>query len=201
MNDILLAHLNDNERREILETDDPVRYGTVLLALEQIEKEQIAGALAECGVYRGTMSQFLHKHAPTRLLYLFDTFEGFDPRDVEGTQDERFRDTSAELVRSAFGSADTIVIRQGYFPESAKGLSEERFAFVMIDFDKYRPILAALDFFYPRMHRGGYVVLHDYNSTESDYGCFRAATEFLASKPERLITIPDKWGSALFRKI
>jgi O-methyltransferase len=42
--------------------------------------------------------------------------------------------------------------------------------------------------------------MHDFNNPESDRAISRAATEFLADKPERLIEIPDEWGSALFRK-
>jgi hypothetical protein len=51
------------------------------------------------------------------------------------------------------------------------------------------------------MPRGGYMVVHDYNHPESDWGAYRAVNEFLAGKCELLITIPDMWGTVLFRKV
>jgi len=47
-----------------------------------IEHEGIPGSLAELGVYRGTTAKLLHALFPGRTLWLFDTFEGFDPRDL-----------------------------------------------------------------------------------------------------------------------
>jgi O-methyltransferase len=43
--------------------------------------------------------------------------------------------------------------------------------------------------------------MHGYNNPESNHGIARAAHEFLADKPERLVEIPDVWGSAVFRKL
>ena len=84
----------------IATSDDYFRYATLGLALERLRTERIAGALAEVGVWRGETSAFLHRVAPERRLYLFDTFEGFSDKDLPaGSADSRFRDTSAEAVR------------------------------------------------------------------------------------------------------
>ena len=48
---------------------------------------------------------------------------------------------------------------------------------------------------------GAYFFMHDFNNPESNHAISRAAQEFLADKPERLVEIPDVWGSALFRKL
>jgi O-methyltransferase len=198
---LMQPHLSEAQRRLLVGTGDPIRYGTLLLAFEQLSKDQIPGSLAECGVYRGWLSKFIHNVAPERRLFLFDTFGGFDSRDVSAHGDERFRDTSVQSVLEHIGSAENIVVRKGYFPETTVGLEDERFAFVMIDFDKYEPTLAALEFFYSRVSRGGFVFVHDYNSPESDWSCSRALDGFLADKVEEPICIPDPWGSALFRKL
>jgi hypothetical protein len=61
---------------------------------------------------------------------------------------------------------------------------------------------ATTDFnFYPRLVRGGYFFMHDYNSDESGRAVSRAAHSFMNDKPELLIEIPDFFGTALFRKI
>jgi O-methyltransferase len=197
---MLVPYWSDAERRAIVNSGDPIRYGTLRLALSEVSKQNIPGALAECGVYRGSLSRFLHEDLRERQLYLFDTFEGFDPRDSHAKGDTRFADTSVDGVLKTIGHAEKIVIRKGYFPETASGLEGERFAFVMIDFDKYEPTKAALEFFYPRVTRGGFIFVHDYNNPESEWACSRALNEFLSSKPEHPVAIPDAWGTVVFRK-
>ena len=46
--------------------------------------------------------------------------------------------------------------------------------------------------FYPRMVRGAYFFMHDFNNPESNHAISRAADEFLRDKPERPIEIPDE---------
>jgi O-methyltransferase len=191
-----------NQHQRIVSSDDPVRYGTLMLALEQIANDHVSGALAECGVYRGILSKFIHEQMPNRKFYLFDTFWGFDDRDLDapGT-DLRFRETSEVEVLDYIGDTQNIFLRKGYFPETAVGLELEQFAFTMIDFDKYEPCMAALDFFYDRTNPGGFIFVHDYSNPESDWACSKALDKFLADKPEKPILIPDAWGTALFRKV
>jgi len=197
----MVPYYNQNQRYSIIETGDPVRYGSIDLALQQILKDRVPGSLAECGVYKGTLSKFIHDRVPDRRLFLFDTFQGFDRRDCTTDLDLRFKDTSEAEVLRYIGNSDNITIRKGYFPDTSVGLENENFAFVMIDFDKYKPTMAALTFFYPRVLSGGYIVVHDYNSPESDWACSRALDKFLVDKPEKLVPIPDGWGSAIVRKI
>jgi len=178
------------------------RYATIALALRRIDLERITGALAEAGVYRGAASRFIHRLAPGRHYYLFDTFSGFHQDDVEAGvgEDPRFRDTSLEAVLRAIGDTANIEPRKGRVPETFAGLEGERFAFVLLDMDLYAPTISALQFFYPRLSPGGYLMVHDYHNPESDWACRRAVDEFLADKPEGAIEIADMWGSVMFRK-
>lgn len=180
---------------------DDVRYTALALAIQRLETERIEGAFAELGVYKGTTSRFIHRQAPHRRFYLFDTFDGFPREALEVADDSRFKDTSQDKVAKLIGNSQNIFFRAGCFPGTAAGLEEERFALVMLDFDLYKSALDAFRFFYPRMVRGGYFFMHDFNSPESDYAISRAAKEFLQDKQECLVEIPDIWGSAVFRKI
>ena len=199
----LKPYFTNKQRTEIVYNGDPVRYGTMQLALEQINKHNIQGAIAECGVWKGYLSKFINTFSNNRKFYLFDTFTGFNENDTDNfnTSDVRFKDTSAQGVLNYIGNKDNIIVKQGYFPETTKGLENENFSFVVIDFDKYEPTKAALDFFYPRMQRGAYIFVHDYNSPESNWACKRAVDEFLKDKNEISISIPDAWGSCLFIKL
>jgi O-methyltransferase len=186
--------------KAIADSPDPVRYATMAMALKSIERENIPGSLAEVGVYRGDLSRLIHALAPQRELYLFDTFAGFPEADLDAPN-PRFRDTSVEMVKRALGDLNYVIFRKGYFPETAKGLEQEKFAFVMLDLDLYKPTVAGMEFFYPRLVSGGYLFAHDYNSPESDYAVSRAVNEYMKDKPEKIIELPDRWGSIVIRKI
>ncbi len=168
---------------------------------QRVRGEQIPGAFAELGVWRGVTSAFLHRLAPERTLYLFDTFAGFPDADLPpGAHDLRFRDTSEAAVRARVGASDNVVLRPGYVPDTLGGLEDERFAFVLLDLDLHDPTLAvARVLLSAGPGRAATSCMHDYNNPESDWACKRAFDAFLADKPERVVELGDMWGSALIR--
>lgn len=178
---------------------DVIRYTSLALAISRLRREKVPGSFAEVGVFRGMTSRVIHRLAPERTLYLFDTFEGFPKEDLD-REDPRFRDTSVAMLERTIGDLNNVVIRKGYFPETAAGLEGESFAFVMLDLDLYKPMLAGMEFFYPRLAPGGFLFAHDYNSPESDWAVSRALDGYLADKPDKLIDLPDLWGSVMLRK-
>lgn len=190
-------YLPIEQRRLFLDTSDPVRYGAIKLAIDRINDHNIPGALAEVGVYQGHTSKIIHMLAPNRHLFLFDTFEGFPNKDLEGRLDHRFMDTNIDIVKEVIGNMDNIDIRKGYFPETTAGLENEIFAFVMLDVDLYAPTLSGLNFFYNRLSPGGYIFIHDYSDGHEVY---KAVNEVMADKPEGIVCLPDTWGSAIICK-
>lgn len=120
-------------------------------------------AVAEGSVFQGMFSREINLCFPERTLYLFDTFDGFDGRDVEVELKEGFsnvktgyyNETSEAAVLAKLPHKEKAIIRKGYFPATTSGLENERFLFVSLDFDLYNPVLSGLRFFYPRMMRGG----------------------------------------------
>lgn len=187
----------------IISSWDPVRYGTIALAINTIKNEQIEGHFAELGVFQGETSTIIHILAPEKKLYLFDTFEGFPKEFLEDKSDSfRFKNTQIEWVKQKLGSSDNIIIRKGIFPETTNGLESEKFAFVYLDADLYKSTLEGLRFFYPRISKGGYLLIHDYhNPQESNAGVLRAVNEFMKDKVEKILEIPDVLGSIILRRI
>lgn len=185
----------------IARKQDYFRYATLGLAVQRVRDEGVPGAFAEAGVWRGETSALLHALAPERRLYLLDTFSGFPDDGSPSAADTRFRDTSEAAVRRRVGSSPQVVLRPGRIPDTLAGLEEEAFAFVLLDLDLHEPTRAALEFFYPRLSPGGYLVVHDYNNPESDWACRRAFDAFLAGRPERVVELGDMWGSALIRRL
>lgn len=187
--------------KEILKSGDPIRYAFIACALARIVEEKIEGAIAEVGVYQGETSRFIQQCVGERELFLFDTFEGFPSSDLERAGDDRFRQTNPDIVRMNLVHPDSVHIQKGYFPETTRGLEEKQYAFVLLDLDLYKPTLEGLKYFYPRLAPGGYIMLHDFNSPESDHATQRAVTEFMQNGlKEQILDIPDRWGSAVFRK-
>jgi len=181
---------------------DKVRFYHLWFQVEQLKKNKVSGAFAELGVHQGKTAKAIHHMDQERKFYLFDTFEGFAKEDLsqENQTDGRFStemfdDTSVGKVQKYINGNDNLIFKQGFFPDTAAGLDSESFAFVHIDADLYEPTLKALNFFYPRLSKGGVIIVHDYNHTWG--GIPKALNEFIKSVPESLVELPDWQGSAL----
>jgi len=181
---------------------DKTRFYTWWLQNERLKSDKIPGAFAEVGVYKGDSAAILHALDPDRELYLFDTFTGFPASDLEGETGvaatyttENFVDTDTLHILTKFENKENIHIHKGYFPDSAKGLKEKRFALVNLDADLYKPTKAALEFFYPRLAAGGVIFIHDYNSKWE--GIVLAVNEFVQKIPENIVMASDIDGTVI----
>jgi O-methyltransferase len=186
---------------------DQVRRDMIVLLLRSVVERAVPGDFAELGVWKGYTAKLLHHYAPERTLHLFDTFAGFDKRDLSAEAghtghriDSRdFSDTSVRSVLEYIQPVrETVHCHAGFFPESVpQDLEKKNYAFVHLDADLYEPTIQGLRFFYKRLSIGGFLLMHDYNAWP---GVRKAADEF--SRDERLIIIPlpDKSGSALIVK-
>jgi len=183
---------------------DKERFLFLSLAFDQIHKEALAGDVVELGVYKGQTATILARNARRlgRTAWLLDTFTGFDAKDFTGADAGRgpqFADTSLESVRARVGEPNTRYIR-GFFPDTAAELpADGRYCLVHIDCDLYAPIYSALEYFYPRMVPGGFIVVHDYGSLGWD-GAEKAVDVFFADKPECIVPMPDSAGSVVLRR-
>ena len=152
--------------------EDYVRVRTLELAISEIKRKNIEGAVAELGVFRGNFAKYINTAFPDRKMYLFDTFEGFGEQEAAkekdaGNVNDAFinpvKNTSIELVMSKMKYKDNIIIKQGFFPESLGNGLEEKFALVSLDVDFEESTVSGLEYFYPRLSVGGYIFIHDYN--------------------------------------
>ena len=143
---------------------------------------EIVGDIAELGVDKGNTASVLSLAAKRlgKTIYLLDTFEGFSQKDLVGVDSARdiaFNDTSLEFVRG-FVDGQHVRFIKGHFPESAQQLPDNlKFCLVHLDCDLYKPFSSALEFFWPRLVPGGFLIMHDYNSLHWD-GVEQAVNEF-----------------------
>ena len=115
-------------------------------------RQALAGAVAECGVFTGAFAAVINRCFPGRRLWLFDTF---DKPDLGACVPD---------VRRKLPHPEQAVFKQGLFPDTAMtdpGLQTCSFLFVNLDFNLYAPTLDGLAFFYPKLVRGGAILVHD----------------------------------------
>jgi len=184
---------------------DQVRLATLELVSYEITSKNIKGNVAELGVYKGKFARYINKMFPDRDLYLFDTFEGFDTRDVIKEKqenfsggDQDFSGTSVKAVLDLMPFPAKCIAKKGFFPESAAGVNDS-FAFISIDTDLYDPIYAGLQFFYPRLVKGGYIFIHDFNNNQYK-GSRKAVEQFCNEQNIGFVPLPDSGGSAIIAK-
>ena len=135
--------------------------------LSQIQNFDNA-AVAEVGVFEGDFAKWINQFYAKQKLHLFDTFEGFDKRDIDKdslyseAKVGDYSNASIDMVMKKMIYPENVIIHKGYFPDTAKQLEEERFAFVNLDVDLYEPTYNGLKFFKDKMISGGVILVHDY---------------------------------------
>ncbi len=190
---------------------DYVRIGTLQLLAEEINTRNVSGDIAELGVFQGDFSKYLNELFPDRTLHLFDTFEGFDQKDIQIDTKKIFtnqqtingmeflKNTSIDLVMSKMKNPDKIEIHQGYFPDTIP-TEEKIFAFVSLDPDLYKPTLEGLRYFYPRLSKHGYIMIHDYNNVQFFKSVHQAIEDFRQEFDINIVPIPDENGTLVISK-
>jgi len=144
--------------------------------------KNVPGDMAELGVASGASAKMISARAPERTLHLFDTFEGLpDPLGTDSSQfkKKKYYHPIDEVQEYLKGS--NILFHKGMFPDTARDITNTRFAFVHLDGDLYESTKAGLEWFYPRLNRGGILICHDYDTSA---GVNQAFEEFFAGKPE-----------------
>lgn len=168
------------------------------------------GSIIECGVYRGsTLLGMAHRLMQRGIkdvkLIGCDSFAGFPAPSKEdalsdGTYHERalqgvFNDTSYERLLkrvAALGYADRIQLEKGFFEDTLPKLSGMKFSLAHVDCDLYASYITCLNFLYPRIVSGGYMVFDEYDFSSPVYpGAQKAIDEFFADKPEKLQRFKD----------
>ena len=183
---------------------DRARFYFLSLAFDLVKKQQILGDILELGVDKGNSASVLSLWAKRldRVLYLLDTFEGFAPADLVGVDEGHavsFADADVNIVLRRLAGNHIRVIK-GYFPDTASQIPEDAtFCLIHLDCDLYQPFIAALEFFWPRLNPGGFLVMHDYMSLYWD-GVEKAVDEFFASRAECIVPMPDMGGTVVVRK-
>ena len=183
-----------------------IRLASLRLIASEIREQNLEGEVAELGVYKGKFAAEINRLFPNKKLYLFDTFEGFRYEDVQieaqngysKAKEGDFSDTNIELVKNRLPYEERAVFIKGYFPESVRE-DLPSFCFVSLDTDLYKPTYEGLRVFYPKLVKGGAIIIHDYNSSQFP-GVKKAVKEFCKENEVSLVPLCDMHGSAILIK-
>ena len=173
------------------------RCYTLVELVRQIK--HIPGNIAECGSRFGKSSLFIlggFGSGSDKKMHIFDSFEGISK------PNERDLDTAGKTVWESgeLAVAEDIlhqnlkeyegrfVTYKGWIPERFREIEDEHFCLVHIDVDLYDPTRDSVEFFYPRLNRGGLMICDDYGSGYCP-GAKAAFDEFFADKPENVISL------------
>ena len=185
---------------------DYFRVSTLELIAKEICQREVKGSVAEVGVYRGVFASKINEYFPDRKLYLFDTFEGFNEKEfarekVKGnvTENYDFKNTTIEYVLSIMPNVNNCIVKKGLFPGTAININDE-FAFVSLDADLFDPIYAGLNYFYPKLSRGGVIFIHDYYNEKRFKGVREAVDKYCLENNLFFIPLSDSCGTVIFLK-
>lgn len=177
------------------------RVYAVISAIEHVSKKGIAGAFVECGVWRGGSSMAallaLKKLGDiSREAWLFDTYEGMvKPGERDGQLE---KDMHAQFAREDGGSdwcragmndvranlstcdypMERVHLVPGRVEETIPANGPQEIAVLRLDTDWYDSTKHELEHFYPRLARGGVLIIDDYGAWE---GARRAVDEYFAT--------------------
>lgn len=191
----------------------PARLLSVIDSVRYCTARGIEGAFAECGVWRGgsvlamilTLQQL---GVDERDVHLFDTFEGmteptgadtspYHPPASEMWAAEQGRpwrflfdgETNSEAaVREVIASsgypAERVHFSAGPVEHTLPAAAPERIALLRLDTDWYESTRHELEHLYPRVQRGGVLIIDDYGHWD---GCRRAVDEYFSKEADPIL--------------
>ncbi len=167
------------------------RLDNVQLCVEQVIKNNIPGDFVETGSWRGGMTIFMRAlldvyGVSDRFVWVADSFEGLpvpaDENDGLDLSQVDYLKVSLEQVKANFEKFnlldDQVKFLKGWFADTLPTAPIKDIAILRLDGDLYSSTMDSLENLYPKVSKGGFVIVDDYNSWPA---CKRAVTEYLAA--------------------
>lgn len=192
-----------------------LRVDALVRATRHIAHTAVPGAFVECGVWRGgsmmaVADVLLDLGDMSRDLFLFDTFEGMvaptaedgeraATRWAESTHDQgresdwcyaSLDDVRANVLSTRY-PADRIHFVRGRVEDTIPVEAPDQIALLRLDTDWYDSTRHELEHLYPRLQRGGVLIIDDYGRWQ---GARKAVDEFVKAGHSMLLNRIDGAG-------
>lgn len=181
-------------------------------SINYILNRGIPGDIVECGVWKGGSSLLVAlilkmRNVSDRKIYLYDTFKGMTPptefdvckRGNSGRKIiEQYSDDIGwcyallEDVKATFSAHNfefEINFIEGDVVETLKEIKPETISILRLDTDWYESTATELKHLYPRLSKGGILIIDDYGAWE---GSRKATDEYFNKVPAPMLTRTDK---------
>jgi hypothetical protein len=175
----------------------PLRTVSLMRALEYVVRQRIPGDIVECGVWKGgsmmaAARALLRLQETSRQLWLFDTFTGMSAptaEDVSVCQISAEEDYKGTYLRVGLDQVRSAVLSTGYPQEQIRFVEgkvedtipahcPEQIALLRLDTDWYESTRHELVHLFPRLVRGGVLIIDDYGHWQ---GARKASDEYFAA--------------------
>lgn len=154
-------------------------------AAEYVARARVPGAFVECGVYRGGCSMaaaytFLQAGRSDIDIYLYDTYAGMPPAGPQDVHAEKgspaaemfpenggawdaasYEEVAANMARTGYPAGKVHQIK-GMVEDTVPGQAPERIAILRLDTDWYASTRHEMEHLFPRLARGGVLIIDDY---------------------------------------
>ena len=167
------------------------RLDNLAYCLKSVVDNGVEGDFIETGVWRGGASIFATGilralGQDQRKTWVADSFKGLPPpKGEEFPVDANcklhtvdYLRVSRETVQRSFElfglMSDNVRFIEGYFEDTLKTAPVDKLAVARLDGDMYSSTICALDALYPKVSKGGFVIIDDYGLEQ----CAAAVTDF-----------------------
>jgi hypothetical protein len=183
--------------------------------VRDVLERNVPGDLIETGVWRGgaaiLMRAMLKLAGDTsRVVWAADSFAGLPPPDPvrypKDAGDEHWKQAPLAVSRpevarnfARYGLLDDQVrFLEGWFRDTLPGAPIDRLAVLRLDGDMYESTTVALESLYPKLSRGGYVIVDDYGAVP---GCREAVQDYRARFDVREPILPIDWTGVYWQRL
>ena len=191
----VIVFYDDKEKSKVIELIKSIKLENKMLLenneayqlyMAVVNTRKIEGEIAEIGSYMGGSAKLICEAKEEKSLHLFDTFEGL-PDLSQWDNPSQFQkgnfNSSIKFVENYLKKYSNVFLYKGLFPDTASTISNKKFSLVHIDVDLFEATRDSIEFFYPKMNKGGIIISHDYDEP----GVRKAFDDFFIDKPEPII--------------
>jgi len=206
MNDTLFIesyNLGKNTDGGLLLKDYDIHWRIHVLCWAASYAKNLEGDFVDCGVSTGIFAKAVTNYVDFQSLnkkyYLLDTFSGMDSRysseyelkrnDILGYSKKVGQ---YEKVQETFKNLNVEIVK-GTIPDTLSQVKTSKVSYLSIDMNCVQPEVAALEFFWDKLVKGGIIILDDYGYPNCEQQR-EAHHKFADSKGVKILSLPTCQG-------
>ena len=190
------------------------RLDNIQFCIEEILKNNIKGDLIEAGIWRGGATIFMRAvlkayNEKNRTVYVADSFKGLPkpnfkkfPEDPNSNLHKldymSFPLTKVKTNFKSYNLLDGQVrFLEGWFKDTLPKAKIKKLSLIRADADYYESTMDILTNLYPKLSRGGYVIVDDFRILPA---CHQAVLDFRKANKIRDKIITIDWSAVYWKK-